>query len=71
MLLGGEFYSGVLSIFSQAVTGGDITLELARRVGPEGRVVGTDIDEAKLELARAEAREHDAGFRPIPHRERR
>jgi demethylmenaquinone methyltransferase/2-methoxy-6-polyprenyl-1,4-benzoquinol methylase len=32
---------------------GDLTLELARRVGPEGRVVGCDFSEAMLELARA------------------
>jgi SAM-dependent methyltransferase len=37
--------------------GGDVTLELAARVGPEGRVVGIDLDGAKLELAREEARE--------------
>jgi SAM-dependent methyltransferase len=35
--------------------GGDVTLELARRVGPRGRVVGVDIDAAKLELAHQEA----------------
>jgi SAM-dependent methyltransferase len=35
--------------------GGDVTLELARRVGPSGRVVGVDIDDAKLDLARQEA----------------
>ena len=35
--------------------GGDVTLELARRAR-EGRVVGLDLDEAKLEIARAEAR---------------
>lgn len=28
--------------------GGDVTLELAAMVGPSGRVVGTDIDEAVL-----------------------
>jgi SAM-dependent methyltransferase len=38
--------------------GGDATLELARRVAPGGRAVGTDIDRAKLELAREEARRH-------------
>jgi SAM-dependent methyltransferase len=37
--------------------GGDATLELARRVAPAGRVVGVDIDEAKLQIARAEAAE--------------
>src|SRR5687768_4748340 len=38
--------------------GGDVTLELARRVAPDGRVVGTDIDATKLELARHEAEQH-------------
>jgi SAM-dependent methyltransferase len=35
--------------------GGDVALELARRVRPSGRVLGVDIDDAKLELARHEA----------------
>lgn len=35
--------------------GGDVTRELARRVGSQGRVVGEDIDAVKLEHARAEA----------------
>jgi ubiquinone/menaquinone biosynthesis C-methylase UbiE len=35
--------------------GGDVTLELASRVFPGGQVVGVDLDEAKLELARTEA----------------
>jgi demethylmenaquinone methyltransferase/2-methoxy-6-polyprenyl-1,4-benzoquinol methylase len=34
---------------------GDLALELARRVGPEGMVVGTDFSERMLELARAKA----------------
>ncbi|MEO8829027.1 class I SAM-dependent methyltransferase [Lapillicoccus sp.] len=34
---------------------GDVTFELARRVGASGRVVGLDLDQAQLELARAEA----------------
>lgn len=34
--------------------GGDVTVELARRVGPSGSVVGVDMDEAKLMLARQE-----------------
>ena len=37
--------------------GGDVTLELARMVGPEGRVVGIDMDEVKLGLAREVAAE--------------
>jgi SAM-dependent methyltransferase len=34
---------------------GDVTFELARRVGPDGRVVGADIDRTKLQLADEEA----------------
>lgn len=46
--------------------GGDITVELARRVGPTGSVVGVDIDQSILELARREAR--DAGVGNIEFR---
>ena len=35
--------------------GGDVTLELARRVGPGGKAIGFDMDEAKLDIARREA----------------
>ena len=35
--------------------GGDGSFELARRVGPRGRVVGIDMDATKIELARQEA----------------
>jgi SAM-dependent methyltransferase len=35
--------------------GGDVTRELARRVGVGGRVVGLDMDAAQLEIVRAEA----------------
>jgi SAM-dependent methyltransferase len=35
--------------------GGDVSIELARRAGAGGHVLGIDLDEAKLELARAEA----------------
>jgi len=35
--------------------GGDVTLELARRAGPGGRVTGVDMDEVKLGLARQAA----------------
>jgi SAM-dependent methyltransferase len=41
--------------------GGDVTLELARRAAPDGRVLGVDIDESKLELARAEAEAEGLG----------
>ena len=37
--------------------GGDATFEIARMVGPVGRVVGLDMDETKIELARSEAAE--------------
>jgi SAM-dependent methyltransferase len=37
--------------------GGDLAFDMARMVGPAGRVVATDIDRKKLELARAEAAE--------------
>jgi SAM-dependent methyltransferase len=35
--------------------GGDVSLELARAVGPRGGVVGFDLDAVKLEAARADA----------------
>jgi ubiquinone/menaquinone biosynthesis C-methylase UbiE len=35
--------------------GGDVTFELAERVGASGRVVGFDLDESKLAAAREEA----------------
>ena len=41
--------------------GGEVTLEIARRVGPSGRAVGIDIDPVKLDLARAAATERDIG----------
>jgi SAM-dependent methyltransferase len=37
--------------------GGDVTLEIARRVAPDGRVIGVDIDEEKMRIARTEAKE--------------
>ena len=43
--------------------GGDVTLELARAVGPSGRVIGVDFDAEKIEIARREAAEH--GFRNV------
>ncbi|MBC7891543.1 MAG: methyltransferase domain-containing protein [Sphingobacteriaceae bacterium] len=41
--------------------GGDVTLKLARRVAPAGRVVGVDVDETKLDFARREAGEAGLG----------
>ena len=46
--------------------GGDVTLELARRIGPRGRAVGVDIDETKLDLARQDAEEQ--GIRNVEFR---
>jgi SAM-dependent methyltransferase len=46
--------------------GGDVSLALARMVGPDGTVVGVDIDEVKLKLARQEAAE--AGLANLEYR---
>lgn len=35
--------------------GGDVTFELARAAGPAGRVLGVDLDETKLDMARRES----------------
>ena len=46
---------------------GDVAFDLARIVGPEGKVVAIDIDEIKLQLARQEAAQHrltNLEFRP-------
>jgi demethylmenaquinone methyltransferase / 2-methoxy-6-polyprenyl-1,4-benzoquinol methylase len=39
---------------------GDFAFELARRVGPDGRVIGSDFSEAMLDIARTKAEERDA-----------
>lgn len=36
--------------------GGDVTLQLAASTGPQGRVIGVDMDETKLDLARQTAK---------------
>lgn len=41
--------------------GGDVTFELARRVGPDGTVVGIDGDTTKIDLARREAEARGIG----------
>jgi demethylmenaquinone methyltransferase / 2-methoxy-6-polyprenyl-1,4-benzoquinol methylase len=43
---------------------GDLALELARRVGPRGEVVGSDFAEAMLDRARAKAARAEDGARP-------
>ena len=51
---------------------GDVTFELARRVGPGGKVVGADIDNTKLDLARTECEQLDLSnveFRTMDIRE--
>lgn len=40
---------------------GDLALELARRIGPEGEVIGSDFSTRMLELARAKAAAASAG----------
>jgi ubiquinone/menaquinone biosynthesis C-methylase UbiE len=49
-----EVQSG-LNCLDVGCGGGDITLALARRVAPGGMVVGLDIDDEKLRIARLEA----------------
>ena len=46
--------------------GGDVTRELARRIGPGGHAVGIDTDETKLAIARQEAAE--AGIDNVEYR---
>ena len=51
---------------------GDVTFELARRVGTNGKAVGADIDNTKLDLAREEAEQLDLSnleFRTMDIRE--
>ena len=40
---------------------GDLAFELARRVGPEGRVIGSDFSERMLDLARRKAEGREVG----------
>ncbi|MCG8545587.1 MAG: methyltransferase domain-containing protein, partial [Alphaproteobacteria bacterium] len=39
--------------------GGDVSRELARRVGPTGSVLGIDLDTVKVDIARKEAAARD------------
>jgi SAM-dependent methyltransferase len=41
--------------------GGDVAFDLARMVGPAGKIVGVDLDETKLALAREEAAAQQLG----------
>jgi SAM-dependent methyltransferase len=44
-----------MSCLDVGCAGGDVSFDLARRVGPTGAVVGLDIDVVKLEMAHQEA----------------
>ena len=46
--------------------GGDVTMEIARRVGPDGEVIGLDMDEVKLRFAREQAERR--GFENVEFR---
>ena len=46
-----------MSCLEAGCGGGDLAFDLARMVGPQGRVVATDIDERKIEMAHGEARD--------------
>jgi SAM-dependent methyltransferase len=44
-----------MSCLDLGCAGGDVTVQLATMVGPEGQVIGVDVDEAALGLARRNA----------------
>ena len=46
---------GDISCLDAGCGGGDVTIELARRIGPGGSVLGIDMDATKIDLARREA----------------
>jgi ubiquinone/menaquinone biosynthesis C-methylase UbiE len=50
-----------LTVIDAGCGGGDVSFELARRVGANGRVIGIDLDESKLVLAREEAVQRGLG----------
>lgn len=47
--------------------GGDVTMEMARLVGPAGRAVGIDIDPAKPEMARQDAEREGTAHAEFRH----
>lgn len=51
-----------LRVIDAGCGGGDVSFELAGRVGPSGRIIGFDLDETKLASAREEA-----GRRAVSH----
>ena len=52
-----------MTVLDVAAGSGDQTLDIARRVGPSGRVIATDLSPAILELARQNA--HQAGLEQV------
>jgi SAM-dependent methyltransferase len=60
-LLDGLSLQPGMSCLDVGCGGGDVTVELARRVGPTGHVLGIDVDETTLEVAREEAKERGIG----------
>jgi ubiquinone/menaquinone biosynthesis C-methylase UbiE len=56
-----------MSCLDMGCGGGDVTLELARIVGRFGKVVGTDLDGVKLDIARSESLAQ--GFKNVEYRQ--
>ena len=52
---------GGLTVIDAGCGGGDVSFELAERVGASGRVIGFDLDETKLASARDEADRREVG----------
>ena len=52
---------GGLTAIDAGCGGGDVSFELAERVGAAGRVIGFDLDETKLAAAREEAERRQVG----------
>jgi ubiquinone/menaquinone biosynthesis C-methylase UbiE len=50
-----------LTVIDAGCGGGDVSFDLAERVGPSGRVIGFDLDETKLTAAREEAERREVG----------
>ena len=48
-----------MNVLEVGCGGGDLAFDIARIVGPTGRVLGTDIDQTKLDLAASEAVAHN------------
>jgi len=53
--------SAGMKCFDIGCGSGDVSIDLAARVGPKGHVIGADIDATKVELARADAAQLEIG----------